>query len=154
MTTQAFALTLSSPDFTANGPIPSQYTCTGKNESPALAWQNTPDKTQTFALILDDPDAPSGTWTHWVIFNIPATTQSLTRNQETFPAGTLLGKNSWQHERYEGPCPPSGTHHYYFKLYALDSTLNLAAGATKTDVIQAMQDHVLATASLMGTYKK
>lgn len=154
VTTQSFGLTLTSSDFQANGSIPSQYTCEGKNLSPALSWQNAPNKTQSYAIILDDPDAPNGTWNHWIIFNIPATTQSLTRAQSTFPAGTLLGKNSWQHTHYDGPCPPSGTHHYYFQLYALDKALNLATGATKADVLQAMKNHVLATSSLMGTYSK
>lgn len=152
--TPTFALTLSSPDFTANGPIPSQYTCAGKNESPALVWQNAPSNTQTFALIVDDPDAPRGAWTHWILFNIPAAIQSLTSNQSTLPVGTLIGSNSWQHQRYDGPCPPAGTHHYHFKLFALDNSLNLNAGASKNEVMNAMKNHVVAAASLVGTYSK
>ncbi len=148
------SLQLTSDAFTNGQSIPVKYSCRGNNISPALAWNEPPADTKSFALIVDDPDAPGGTWVHWVLFNIPADTRSLPEN---LPAGgnTLsVGKNSSGNTQYDGPCPPSGTHRYFFKLYALDSTLSLAPGATQAQVLQAMQGHILAQAELMGTFSK
>jgi Raf kinase inhibitor-like YbhB/YbcL family protein len=140
-------------DAFANGQsIPAKYTCTGKNISPALMWNDPPAGTQSFALIVDDPDAPVGTWVHWVLFNIPANARSL---QESADTSTMsVGKNSSGNMKYDGPCPPSGTHRYFFKLYALDSTLSLSPGATKEQLLDAMKGHILAQSELMGTFSK
>ena len=140
------SLQLTSDAFTNGQSIPVKYSCRGNNISPALAWNEPPAGTKSFALIVDDPDAPGGTWVHWVLFNIPADTRSL---QENLPAGgnaMSVGKNSSGNTHYDGPCPPSGTHRYFFKLYALDATLSLTPGATKAQVLQAMQGHILAQA--------
>ncbi len=153
------ALQLTSEAFTNGQSIPAKYSCTGKNISPALAWNEPPAGTQSFALILDDPDAPLGTWVHWVLFNIPATTRNLPENlpitgKNVDPNAIYVGKNSWGDTGYGGPCPPSGTHRYYFKLYALDMTLSLLPGATKEQLLKEMQGHILAQAELMGTFSK
>lgn len=138
-------------------PIPRKCTCDGSDTSPALAWANAPQATQSFALITDDPDAPGGTWVHWVIWNIPPTAHAL---PEGMPAsakladGSQQGKNSWPKIGYGGPCPPSGTHRYFFKLYALDKLLDLPPGATKEQLLAAMNKHVLGQAELMGTYQR
>jgi Raf kinase inhibitor-like YbhB/YbcL family protein len=142
-------------DAFANGQsIPAKYTCIGKNISPALTWTEPPANTQSFALIVDDPDAPGGTWVHWVLYNIPAATHSLQENFSATSANTLIGKNSSSHLSYDGPCPPSGTHRYFFKLYALDSALSLSSGASKEQLLKAMDGHTLAQAELMGTFSK
>ena len=146
------SIQLTSDAFASGQSIPAKYTCKGKNISPALAWTEPPAETQSLALIMDDPDAPAGTWVHWVLFNIPASTRNL---QEDMPADSMsVGKNSWGDMRYGGPCPPSGTHRYFFKLYALDSNLSLSPGATSNQLLQAMQGHILAQAELMGTFSK
>jgi len=150
-------LQLTSPAFAAEGIIPVQYTCTGKNTSPELNWTGAPEGTKSFALIVNDPDAPVGTWVHWVIFNIPAEMRQLPEafgNDKELADGTRQGRNSSNAFGYQGPCPPSGTHRYYFKLYALDTTLDLAAGAKKDELLSALDSHVLAKAELMGTYSK
>jgi Raf kinase inhibitor-like YbhB/YbcL family protein len=153
------SLELTSDAFANGQSIPVKYSCKGNNISPALAWNEPPAGTQSFALIVDDPDAPMGTWVHWVLFNIPAGTRSLQENlpitgKNVDPNAIYVGKNSSGNSRYDGPCPPSGTHRYYFKLYALDTTLSLLPGATKEEVLQAMQGHVLAQGELMGTFSK
>jgi Raf kinase inhibitor-like YbhB/YbcL family protein len=138
-------------------PIPAQYTCQGKNVSPPLAWSSAPAGAKSFALILDDPDAPRGTWVHWVLYNLPADTIGLPEGikvDSRLPGNALQGRNDYKRNDYGGPCPPSGTHRYYFKLYALDTLLNLKAGATKDEVLRAMEGHVLARGQLMGTVKK
>jgi len=145
-------LQLTSPAFTEGGAIPAKFTCTGANVSPALAWSGAPDGVQTFTLIMDDPDAPRGTWVHWVVFDLPGDLSGL-------PEGVgqdvgIQGANSYGRTGYAGPCPPSGTHRYFFKLYALDTALSLRAGASKEDVLRAMDGHILAQAQLMGTYRK
>lgn len=147
------SLQLTSDAFANGQSIPAKYSCIGKNISPALAWTEPPAGTQSFALIVDDPDAPMGTWVHWVMFNIPASTRSL---KEGFTADDLIaiGKNSSSHLSYDGPCPPSGTHRYFFKLYALDATLSLSPGATKEQLLKAMEGHILAQTELMGTFSK
>ncbi len=145
-------LHLTSPAFTHEGLIPKLYSCKGSDYSPALHWDTPPPKTQSLVLIMDDPDAPMGTWDHWVLFNLPATLTHLDQAAST-PKGALGGKNSWGHHNYGGPCPPSGTHRYFFKLYALDCQLTLTENATKQDVKTAMQGHILATGELMGKFQ-
>jgi Raf kinase inhibitor-like YbhB/YbcL family protein len=148
---------ITSSAFTEGGMIPAKFTCDGQNISPPLEWGNAPAGTKSFALISDDPDAPMGTWVHWVAYNIPASVNKLGENVKTekeLADGTRQGNNSWPNIGYGGPCPPSGTHRYYFKLYALDTTLDLKPGATKAQVLQAMKGHVLAEAQLMGKYKR
>lgn len=149
------SLEISSPAFANGQPIPSDFSCDGRNISPALAWTEPPAGTQSFALIMDDPDAPMGTWVHWIVFNIPASTRNLTEGTRTDPQpsdGSLQGKTSTGSSGYHGPCPPSGTHRYFFKLYALDSMLPLSASADKKKLLAAMETHILANAELMGTF--
>ncbi|MBU4226288.1 MAG: YbhB/YbcL family Raf kinase inhibitor-like protein [Chloroflexi bacterium] len=148
---------LTSTAFTQGNPIPAQYTCTDRDISPPLVWGELPAGTQSLALIMDDPDAPAGTWVHWVIYNIPASTGGLPENvppDAKLADGSMQGKNSWGKPGYGGPCPPSGTHRYFFKLYALDAVLTLASGATKAELLTAMEGHILGYAELMGTYHK
>ena len=146
------SLDLKSDAFLNGQSIPAKYSCIGKNISPALTWSNPPAGTQSFALIVDDPDAPAGTWVHWVLFNIPSTTTSLEESADI--SAVAVGKNSSGNMRYDGPCPPSGTHRYYFKLYALDSILDLSSGASKEQLLTAMKGHILAQGELMGTFSK
>jgi Raf kinase inhibitor-like YbhB/YbcL family protein len=153
------SLELTSDAFMNGQSIPAKYSCTGKNISPALTWNEPPAGTQSFALIVDDPDAPMGTWVHWVLFNIPANTRNLTEDlpitgKNVDPNAIYVGKNSSNNTRYDGPCPPSGTHRYYFKLYALDRTINLLPGATKEQLLKEMEGHILAQGELMGTFSK
>jgi Raf kinase inhibitor-like YbhB/YbcL family protein len=148
---------ITSPAFEEGGPIPAKYTCDGQDISPPLAWKNAPDGTKSFALISDDPDAPMSAWVHWVAFNIPPELTGLQENvrkEAEAKNGVRQGNNSWPRMGYGGPCPPSGTHRYYFKLYALNALLDLKPGATKAEVLQAMKGHVLAEAHLMGKYKR
>jgi Raf kinase inhibitor-like YbhB/YbcL family protein len=147
---------ITSVAFQEGGTIPTQYTCDGQNKSPALSWSGVPEGTQSFALILYDSDAPAGTFTHWVIFNIPADTLELAAAISTtsqLPSGALQGRNDFGSIGYSGPCPPPGaSHHYHFVVYALDLTLDLSAGASKAQVLSAMQGHILAQAELIGLY--
>ena len=151
------SIELKSDAFTHQGSIPARYTCTGENISPALTWSDPPAGTQSFALIMDDPDAPAGTWVHWVLFNIPASARGL---EEAIPSegqrsdGSMHGRNSNGNLGYNGPCPPSGTHRYFFKLYALDEMLGISAGADKGELLKAMEGHQLAEGQLMGTFSK
>ncbi|HET7791152.1 MAG TPA: YbhB/YbcL family Raf kinase inhibitor-like protein [Gemmatimonadales bacterium] len=153
-------LTLKSPAFENGAAIPAAFTCDGADRSPALAWSGGPKETRSFALIMDDPDAPRGTWVHWVLYHLPATVAGLPENVATtaeLPAlgGARQGNNSWPRIGYGGPCPPPGKpHRYFFKLYALDVGLDLAPGATKADLERAMQGHVRASAELFGTYQR
>jgi Raf kinase inhibitor-like YbhB/YbcL family protein len=153
---KTMALELSSRSFSSGGDIPTQYTCDGKDISPELHWGEPPAGTRSFALIADDPDAPVGTWVHWVLFNLPAQTRNLPENlpkTESLENGALHGRNDFRKIGYGGPCPPPGKpHHYFFKLYALDTTLNLKAGATKAEVERAMKGHILAQGEWMGMY--
>ena len=142
---------LTSPAFTEGSAIPSEYTCDGADASPELSIADAPPNAKSLVLICDDPDAPAGTWDHWIVFNIPASTKNIAKGTE--PPG-VAGKNSWGKTGYGGPCPPSGTHKYFFKLYALDIELDLASGASKAEIMDAMKGHVVAEAKLMGTYKK
>ncbi|KTD21953.1 Phosphatidylethanolamine-binding protein [Legionella lansingensis] len=145
-------LSIESPAFANNGFIPVQYTCDGADSSPPLLWKDAPVQTKSYVLIVDDPDAPAGTWVHWVLFNIPADVKQL--NGSGLPAGAESGKNSWGKVGYGGPCPPSGTHRYFFKLYALDTVLTLTSSANKQDVLKAMQNHVLESSELIGLYSR
>jgi hypothetical protein len=147
---------LTSTAFREGETIPKQYTGDGKDTSPPLKWGQPPEGTKSFALICDDPDAPVGTWVHWVIFNIPAHARSLDEaitTSETLSSGARQGKNDFKKIGYGGPAPPRGKpHRYFFKLYALDTTLDLKPGATKDQLLAAMKGHVLANGQLMGTY--
>ncbi len=142
---------LTNPAFAHNGNIPSEFTCDGSDLSPPLSISDVPANAKSLVLISDDPDAPVGTWDHWVVFNIPSTTKKIQKGEE--PSGTP-GKNSWGRTGYGGPCPPSGTHRYFFKLYALDTLLNLPLSSTKKQIEAAMQNHILAKAELIGLYKR
>lgn len=148
---------ITSPAFKSGGMIPQRYTCDGDDVSPPLEWRDAPKNTQAFALICDDPDAPMGTWVHWVVYDLPA---HVTKLAEGLPADRQLengGKHGTTSARslgYHGPCPPSGVHRYFFKLYALDSPTDLPPGATKERLLAAMKGHILAEAELMGRYKR
>jgi Raf kinase inhibitor-like YbhB/YbcL family protein len=146
---------LTSIAFLSEEAIPAYYTCDGSNVSPAMYWGNPPTGTSSLALIVQDPDAPGGTFTNWIAFDMPVATYTLpeavTRNED-LPGGGKQGKNGFGQNGYGGPCPPSGTHHYYFTLYALDVNLGLAMGATLAEVTAAMDGHILQQVSLMGVY--
>jgi Raf kinase inhibitor-like YbhB/YbcL family protein len=150
------SLELSTTAFSNGGNIPKKYTCDGPDLSPALTWNGAPAGTQTFALIADDPDAPVGTWVHWVLYNAPGGAQGLTegiKKDDQLSDGTLQGRNDFRKIGYGGPCPPPGKpHRYFFKLYALDAKLNLKPGATKAEVESAMKGHILAQAEWLGRY--
>lgn len=146
------ALKISSPAFSHNGMIPSKHTCDGADVSPPLRIEGVPTEAKSLALIMDDPDAPRGIWVHWVAWNIDPKTRGIPENG--LPAGAVQGRNDFGTERYGGPCPPSGTHRYFFKLYALDAPLSLARGATKAQLESAMKGHILGQAELVGLYKR
>jgi Raf kinase inhibitor-like YbhB/YbcL family protein len=149
-------LTIRSTAFEAGGPIAQLYTCDGRDVSPPLRWDNVPDATRSFALICDDPDAPMGTWVHWVIYGIPAGVRQLPEGvpvRDTLGDGSQQGRNDFGKTGYGGPCPPRGKpHRYYFRLYALDDELSLAPGLSKKALLKAIDGHVLAEAELYGTY--
>jgi Raf kinase inhibitor-like YbhB/YbcL family protein len=138
--------------------IPRDYTCQGADSSPELKWSAPPEGTKSLALIVDDPDAPAGTWVHWVMWNLPATLRGIpagVAKNESLPDGTQQGVNDFKRIGYGGPCPPPGSaHRYYFKLYALDTVLNLKPKSTKAQLEQAMQGHILAQSQLMGKYQR
>ena len=148
---QPINMALASPAFNAEEPIPVKFTCDGEDSSPELDWFGIPEGTVSMALIMDDPDAPVGTWVHWVLFNLPMDLSGL---REGMTGVGLDGANSWDQTGYGGPCPPSGTHRYFFKLYALDTDLDLEPGADKATLEAAMEDHILGQAELMGTYSR
>jgi len=163
-------LTLSSPSFRNAQPIPAKYSCEGENASPALNWEGVPAGTKSFALICDDPDAPGGSWVHWVIYDIPSNTASLPENIQKRDAieavgsmsgrdkakrpGAKQGVNDFGKVGYGGPCPPRrhGAHHYHFRLYALDAELNLAPRVTRKQLEAAMKGHIIAEGELVGTF--
>ena len=149
-------LELKTAAFRAGGTIPDQYTCSGENVSPALFWNQPPLGARSFALIMDDPDAPAGTWVHWVIYDLPASVRQLPEHvspNDGSAAGGKQGLNDFQQVGYGGPCPPLGTpHRYFFRLYALDTVLNLRGTVHRHDVDAAMKGHILARAELMATY--
>ncbi|KPJ54869.1 hypothetical protein AMJ47_02235 [Parcubacteria bacterium DG_72] len=137
--------------FENNQNIPSKYTCDGQDINPALEFSDIPENTKTLVLIMDDPDAPAGTWDHWIVFNIPTDTKEIAENEE--PPG-VHGKGTSNNLEYHGPCPPDREHRYFFKLYALDTELDLPEGSTKQEVEEAMQGHILDEAELIGLYKR
>ena len=149
---------LTSSAFDEGTPIPAKYTCDEKNLSPPLKWSGVPAEAKSLALIADDPDAPSGTWVHWVVYDLPASLSELpedTVKGQRLPGGGMQGMNDFKHLGYGGPCPPPGTpHRYFFKLYALDTMLDLKPGVTKKDLEHAINKHILAQGQLMGTYKR
>lgn len=148
---------ITSSAFAEGGMIPSKYTCDGANVSPPLQWDAVPEGTKSIALISDDPDAPMGTWVHWVLFNLPAQTRELPENvppDETLPNGAKQGITDFGRVGYGGPCPPSGTHRYFFKIYALDTELQIDTGAGKHGLLKAMEGHILGQGQLMGKYKR
>ena len=141
---KTFALSLQTDLIDSNGQINIQYSCKGGDKIPPVQWQEVSANSQSLALVLEDPDAPSGLWTHWLIWNIPATATQLT------PDLGVMGKNSWGNVRYQGPCPPTGQHRYYLNLYALDTNLILTPGSTNEQLQQAIQGHILEQAEVMG----
>lgn len=155
------SLVLVSTAFSAGGAIPRQYTCDGRDVSPPLSWAGVPDQARSLVLIVDDPDAPDPaapkmTWVHWLLYNLPAQPGGLAEGvaHGQLLAGVLQGINDWQRTGYGGPCPPIGTHRYFFKLYALDTVLPDLRNPTKAVLEQVMQGHVLAQAELMGVYHR
>jgi Raf kinase inhibitor-like YbhB/YbcL family protein len=151
------ALVISSSAFSEGQAIPIRYTCDGPDVSPDLAWSGVPDGAASLALICDDPDAPMGTWVHWVLFNIPADADGLPAEipaDAALESGARHGTNDFRRLGYGGPCPPGGTHRYFFKLYALDTMLELDSGITKAQLLEAMEGHILAAGQLMGTYSR
>ena len=148
---------IKSPAFEDGGMIPAKYTCDDQDISPPLEWSNVPEDAKSLALICDDPDAPMGTWVHWVIFNLPPDKKELPENMPSDASlenGALQGMTDFGRTGYGGPCPPGGTHRYYFKLYALDTKLDQKAGVTKARLLKAMEGHVLAECRLMGKYTR
>jgi Raf kinase inhibitor-like YbhB/YbcL family protein len=149
---------ISSSAFSEGEMIPKKFSCEGADVSPPLRWSEPPTATHSFALIMDDPDAPAGTWVHWVLYNLPANTKELpegVEKREQLASGALQGRNDFGKIGYGGPCPPPGKpHRYYFKLYALDSKLEVKAGATKADLERAMKGHTLGQTQLVGRYSR
>jgi hypothetical protein len=152
-------LTITSQAFSAGGEIPRRHTCDGEDISPPLAWSGVPPDARSLALVVDDPDAPDPaapkmTWVHWVLYNLPPGAAGLAEAVSTLPAGTREGINDWKRTGYGGPCPPVGRHRYFHKLYALDVVLPDLGRPTKADLERAMKGHVLASAELVGTYRR
>ncbi len=149
---------ITSTAFAEGGSIPARYTCDGEDISPPLRWDSVPDGTKSIALICDDPDAPGRTFVHWVLYNLPPDTRELPENVTREPAlsnGTRQGRTDFGRIGYGGPCPPGGTHRYYFKIYALDAEIDPnRSGLTKSDVLKAMKGHILAEGQLMGKYTR
>ena len=148
---EAGAMNISSPAFTDRGSIPSKYTCDGANTSPPLVFAGVPADAKSLALIVEDPDAPGGTFDHWIVWNIPPSTKSVAEGKGP---GGVSARNGFGKSGYGGPCPPGGEHRYEFKLFALDTTLNLAPSSSKGDLQNAMNGHTVATAEMMGRYKR
>ena len=152
------AFMLSSPAFEPNKPIPKQYSCEGRDVSPPLRWSDLPDNAKVVALICDDPDAPAGTWVHWVVYDVPADTKELREGvpaDETLAGGAHQGVNDFKKVGYSGPCPPPGKpHRYFFKLYALDAPTGLEPRATKDKLLKAVKGHVVGEAQLIGTFQR
>ena len=148
---------LTSTAFSEGGMIPAQYTCNGPDVSPPLNWEDVPERTKSLALVADDPDAPVGTWVHWVLYNLPADSRELQEDlpkTKVLPNGAIQGTNDFRKIGYNGPCPPGGTHRYFFKLYALDELVDLNPGARKKDLLDAMKGHILAECQLMGKFSR
>lgn len=157
MEIKIMALKLTSSAYQNEEKIPSRYTCDGDNISPPLQWSNVPQGIKSFALIFEDPDAPAKTWVHWLLYNIPADQRKL---EEHIPStdilanGAVHGINDFKKKDYRGPCPPGDTHRYFMKLYALDNELDLGPGATKTELLGAIEGHIMEEAELMGEYTR
>ncbi|MGH9369359.1 MAG: YbhB/YbcL family Raf kinase inhibitor-like protein [Thermoanaerobaculia bacterium] len=150
-------LRLESAAFQNGKPIPAAYTADGKDVSPALSWSGVPPESKSLALLCEDPDAPRGIWVHWVLYDLPSSAASLPEAvppRETLPGGGTHGRNDFGKLGYGGPAPPSGTHRYFFKLYAVDRLLALAPGATRGELLRAIEGHVLARGELVGTYSR
>jgi Raf kinase inhibitor-like YbhB/YbcL family protein len=151
-------ITISSTAFSAGGPIPVKFTGQGEDVSPDLAWRDAPASLKSYALVCDDPDAPNGTWVHWTMWNIPPSTTSLPQgvpSDEALTDGAVQGTTSSGHSGYKGPMPPKGNaHHYYFRIYALDTVLSLPPSASRAELDTAMRGHVLSQGQLMGTYQR
>lgn len=157
----AMSLSLTSPDFTHQNPIPEKFTCDGDDISPALSWSSVPRTAKSLVLIVDDPDAPDPaapklTWVHWLLYNIPPTATGLPQavSSANLPEGALQGSNDWRRAGYGGPCPPTGSHRYFHKLYALDIVLPDLGQPAKAQIEKAMQGHVIEKAELIGTYRR
>jgi len=147
------AISVTSTAFKEGKMIPQKHTCDGTNVSPQLAWTGIPASARSIALICEDPDAPSGIFTHWVVFNMAPVTKGIPEGGG-LPAGAREGTNDFKRLDFRGPCPPSGTHRYYFKVYAVDMMLTLREGATRSDLLSALQGHVIEQGQIMGTYKR
>ena len=145
------SLTVTSSAFSANGAIPAEYTCDGSETSPPLSWSGVPSGAKTIAILVEDPDAPKGTFTHWLVTDIPATTSALDKGASP-PDGAMAAKNDKGKTGYAGPCPPTGQHHFHFRVYALDKTLGKIT--TRAEFQSAIKGHVLAQGELVGTYQK
>jgi Raf kinase inhibitor-like YbhB/YbcL family protein len=148
---------IESRDFKEGDLIPSKFTCDGENISPQLSWTCTVEGVKTFVLLVEDPDAPSGNFTHWIVYNIPARVNSLMQNStptKNVPDEILMGTNDFGRIGYGGPCPPSGTHRYYFRMYGLNTAVHLDSGATKREVLKKMEGHIVARGELMGRYQR
>lgn len=148
---------ITSSSFKEGGMIPAKYTCDGENISPPLEWSQIPEGTKSFALISDDPDAPAGDWVHWVLYNLPPSVTSLVENilkEKTLENGAKQGINDFRKTGYDGPCPPGGTHRYFFKLFALDTMLEEKENMTKSDLLNVMKGHILSNAQLIGKYSR
>jgi hypothetical protein len=144
-------LSISTPAFKDGLDVPRAYTCDGQDINPEIIIEGVPQKAKSLALIVDDPDAPNGDWVHWLLFNIDPSVARIPEN--SVPEGALEGTNTFGDAKYEGPCPPLGpVHHYYFKVYALDTMLTLSAGVEKEELLKAMGDHILAQGEVMGIY--
>jgi len=157
METDVETLRVLSSAFKEGGMIPQRYACDGEDISPPLSWEAVPEGTRSIALIVDDPDAPRGTFVHWVLYDLPANLRELPEKlprEKTLPGGGTQGTNSFGKIGYGGPCPPSGTHRYFFKVYALNAQTNLAPGKSKEDLLETMEGHILAQGQIMGRYKK
>jgi hypothetical protein len=154
---QPMAISVSSSAFPEGGMIPAKYTCDGNDVSPPLKWTGVPEGTKSQALVSNDPDAPVGTWVHWVMWNIPPSVQELPENvppKPELPDGSRQGISDFRRPGYGGPCPPSGVHRYYFRIYALDTVLDLPGSTRKADLVKAMKGHILAEGQLMGKYSR
>ena len=150
-------INLTSSSFKNGELIPSKYTCDGKNISPSLSWDKPSDEIKRFAIVVEDPDSPGGTFVHWIVYNIPSNIKNLPEDItpiKNIPDEVLLGTNSYGHIGYSGPCPPSGTHRYIFKIYGLSNAVHLEAGAEKGELMRAMQKYIITEGELMGKYKR
>lgn len=152
------SLAIKATAFANGGEIPKKYTCSGADVSPALVWNGVPSGAHSLALIVDDPDAPGGTWTHWLVWNMPVSLKALQEDvpaREVFENGACQGRNDFHRIGYGGPCPPPGkAHRYFFKLHAIDTRLDLKAGASRKDLDRALKGHIMAQAEWMGTYMR